>query len=640
MTSMRARNIRRPKLGVLALCVVCLLLFVWPVAMLAYGTLRTAPPGQGGRWSTSGLTSALTSWDVWHSFINSLVLSAATVALSTALAIYLAWLVTRTRTPLRRIVTPVAVLIFAVPPMFYTLSWAMLGQQPGGLIDKALHGMFGAAPVNVQSWYGLIIVSVLGATAAQYLLLLGPFQALNPALEEASLVCGASRLRSVFQIEIPALGPAILGVMILGFVLGMGLLTTPLLLGEPAGIYVLPTEIYRLIEGETPADYAGASTLSLLLVLVVLALVAIQSKLLGQRKFVTVTGKSARREAIDIGRWKWLGTLVIVIFTLFALVLPLGQFVLGSFESYFGVYSHFTTGNYSTVFHQPGTSQAFTTTIMVAVVSGFVATLLAVLITLVSQRSQSRLRRLPDLCVWLLWAVPGITLSLGIIWAYSFGENTSLTHIGVTGTLANYAHAVRPLYLGIIWKSLWFAAATTALCLIAAFPVAIAITFASEKTKVWLLLLIMLPFWTNLLIRTYALMAVLRDEGYINFALAFLWHGASQLTGALCHPLPPFRPLELLHNNFAVVFGLVYVQLPFMVLPLYAALDRLDRSLLEASLDLGAGHGRTFARIVVPLAMPGVIASALKPVTNVLLANEFRDRRFRPSPATMTIKKE
>ena len=418
MTSMTARNTRRPRLGVLALCLACLVLFVWPVAMLAYGTLRTAPPGQGGRWSTSGLTSALTSWDVWHSFINSLILSAATVALSTALAIYLAWLVTRTRTPLRQIVTPVAVLIFAVPPMFYTLSWAMLGQQPGGLIDKALHGMFGAAPVNVQSWYGLIIVSVLGATAAQYLLLLGPFRALNPALEEASLVCGASRLRSVFQIEIPALGPAILGVMILGFVLGMGLLTTPLLLGEPAGIYVLPTEIYRLIEGETPADYAGASTLSLLLVLVVLALVAIQSKLLGQRKFVTVTGKSARREAIDIGRWKWLGTLVIVIFTLFALVLPLGQFVLGSFESYFGVYSHFTTGNYSTVFQQPGTSQAFTTTVVVAVAAGFVATLLGVLITLAAQRSQSRLRRLPDLCVWLLWAVPGITLSLGIIWAY------------------------------------------------------------------------------------------------------------------------------------------------------------------------------------------------------------------------------
>jgi len=210
-----------------------------------------------------------------------------------------------------------------------------------------------------------------------------------------------------------------------------------------------------------------------------------------------------------------------------------------------------------------------------------------------------------------VWLTAFFLVPLAIIWAYSFGENTSLTQIGVTGTFANYAHAVRPLYLGIIWKSLWFAAATTVLCLIAAFPVAIAITFAREKTKVWLLLLIMLPFWTNLLIRTYALMAVLRDEGYINFALGFAWGGVSHVTGALGYPLGTFVPLELLHNNFAVIFGLVYVQLPFMVLPLYAALDRLDRSLLEASLDLGAGHFTTFARVVTPLAMPGIVSGVL-----------------------------
>jgi spermidine/putrescine transport system permease protein len=210
-----------------------------------------------------------------------------------------------------------------------------------------------------------------------------------------------------------------------------------------------------------------------------------------------------------------------------------------------------------------------------------------------------------------VWLAVFFLVPMAIVWAYSFGENITLIRIGITGTFANYAHALSPLYLKIIWKSLWFAAATTALCLAAGFPVAIAITFAAEKTKVWLLLLIMLPFWTNLLIRTFALMAVLRDEGYVNFTLGFLWAGASHLTAALGHPLPPFTPLELLHNNFAVIFGLVYVQLPFMVLPLYAALDRLDRSLLEASLDLGHGHFSTFARVVVPLAMPGIISGVL-----------------------------
>lgn len=195
----------------------------------------------------------------------------------------------------------------------------------------------------------------------------------------------------------------------------------------------------------------------------------------------------------------------------------------------------------------------------------------------------------------MLWLIGFFLIPLAIIWAYSFGENTSLTEISISGSFANYARAMKPLYLAIIAKSLWFAALTTLACLIIGFPVAVAITFADTRTKVWLLLLVMLPFWTNLLIRTYALMAVLRTEGYINTIIGWVGLG----------------PLDLLHNNFAVVFGLVYVQLPFMVLPLYAALDRLDRSLIEASLDLGAGHMATFARIVVPLALPGIVSGII-----------------------------
>jgi spermidine/putrescine transport system permease protein len=205
----------------------------------------------------------------------------------------------------------------------------------------------------------------------------------------------------------------------------------------------------------------------------------------------------------------------------------------------------------------------------------------------------------------VLWLLLFFVAPLAIIWAYSFGTNASLVSIDITGTFANYARALEPLYLGIILKSFWFAVLTTLFCLILGFPVAIAITFASDKARPWLLLAIMLPFWTNLLIRTYALMAVLRTEGYLNWLLAAFWSPVTALGG------PAFQPLELLHTDFAVILGLVYVQLPFMVLPLYAALDRLDRSLIEASLDLGAGHLSTFARIVVPLALPGIISGVI-----------------------------
>lgn len=201
---------------------------------------------------------------------------------------------------------------------------------------------------------------------------------------------------------------------------------------------------------------------------------------------------------------------------------------------------------------------------------------------------------------------------LAIVWGYSFGRNQGLTEIVIDGGFSNYAHALNPLYLSILLKSFLFAVATTAVCLVVGFPVALAITFARPSTKPWLLLLIMLPFWTNLLIRTYALMAVLRTQGYLNGLIGFCWSLLAQFMEALhLGRLGAFTPLDLLYNNFAVILGLVYVQLPFMVLPLYSAMDRLDRSMLEASLDLGAGHIRTLLFIVAPLAMPGILSGTM-----------------------------
>jgi spermidine/putrescine transport system permease protein len=212
----------------------------------------------------------------------------------------------------------------------------------------------------------------------------------------------------------------------------------------------------------------------------------------------------------------------------------------------------------------------------------------------------------------LAWLLLFFLIPLTIVWVYSFGTNVGLTEIVFTGTFSNYARAIEPLYVGIFLKSVGVAGITTLLCLIVGFPVALAITFAPDRLKAWLILLVMLPFWTNLLIRTYALIAVLRTEGYVNLSLGWLWtHASGLMTMVGLSPLTRFEPLELLHNNFAVVFGLVYVHLPFMVLPLYSALDRLDRSLLEASLDLGAGHVRTMMMVVVPLALPGIASGIL-----------------------------
>jgi spermidine/putrescine transport system permease protein len=212
----------------------------------------------------------------------------------------------------------------------------------------------------------------------------------------------------------------------------------------------------------------------------------------------------------------------------------------------------------------------------------------------------------------LFWLALFFIVPMAIVWLYSFGENAGPADIAISGTLENYKRATEWLYISIFLKSFAVAALVTLICLIIGFPVAMAITFASPKWRPWLLLGIMLPFWTNLLIRTYALMMLMGTNGYANMGLGALWEGASWLRVVVgMQPLEAWTPVQLLYNNFAVVLGLVYVHLPFMVLPLYAALDRLDKSLIEASLDLGAGHLRTLMKIVVPLAGPGILAGVM-----------------------------
>ncbi len=229
-----------------------------------------------------------------------------------------------------------------------------------------------------------------------------------------------------------------------------------------------------------------------------------------------------------------------------------------------------------------------------------------------NESSQNRSTFLATALPPMVWVAVFFLIPMAVVWAYSFGRNVSLTEISIDGTFSNYVRAFDPLYLGIMWKSVVIAALTTFLCLVIGFPVALAIVFADEKWRPWMLMAVMLPFWTNLLIRTYALIAVLRTEGYVNFGLNWIWSGLSGVKEFIgLGPLPEFAPLQLLYNDAAVVLGLVYVHLPFMVLPLYAALDRLDKSLIEASLDLGAGHMRTLFSIVVPLAMPGIISGVI-----------------------------
>jgi len=195
-----------------------------------------------------------------------------------------------------------------------------------------------------------------------------------------------------------------------------------------------------------------------------------------------------------------------------------------------------------------------------------------------------------------LWLVIFFIIPLIIVLIYSFLERG--TYGGVTWefTLKNYQRLANDLYLNIFVRSLGLAALTTLICLIIGYPLAFFIATASQRWRNLLLFLVIIPFWTNFLVRTYAWMIILRSEGIINTILQGL-----NLTQ---------DPLNLLFTPFAVVIGLIYGYLPFMVLPLYASIERLNFSLVEAAQDLGANNIKTFFRIILPLTFPGIIAGS------------------------------
>lgn len=208
------------------------------------------------------------------------------------------------------------------------------------------------------------------------------------------------------------------------------------------------------------------------------------------------------------------------------------------------------------------------------------------------------------------WIIFFFTLPLAIVWIYSFCMRGPQGQIIYDFTFDNYLRGIEPIHLKIILKSLWIAAISTVICLLAGFPMAMGIAFAPAKWKNPLLILVALPFFTNQLVRTYSWISILRTNGYLNQSLGWFYNGLTDLFG-LTGSLPAYQPLELLYNQWAVIIGIVYVNLPFLVLPLYATLERLDRSYLEASLDLGASQRKTFLLVLVPLSLPGIVSGTL-----------------------------
>jgi spermidine/putrescine transport system permease protein len=217
--------------------------------------------------------------------------------------------------------------------------------------------------------------------------------------------------------------------------------------------------------------------------------------------------------------------------------------------------------------------------------------------------SSNGFRRKPGLAAWLvlapllIWLVLFVVVPTIMLVVVSFAERDALGRVVYNFSFENYIRAFDWVWLKVLLVSVWYAFLTTIICMAIGYPAAYFIGRAPERWRGILLMLVMVPFWTSFLIRTYAWITILSRDGLVN----------SLLVGSGLFA----EPVTFLYTPFAIVLGLVYNFLPFMILPIYTSVERLDGAMIEAAYDLGAGPTRAFAQVIIPLTSPGITAGAL-----------------------------
>ncbi|MBI4288563.1 MAG: iron ABC transporter permease [Chloroflexi bacterium] len=421
---------------------------VFPLAMLFHSSFKTA--GNVGLGSYLDIiTAAGTLKTLW----TTVWLAAVRAALATALAVGLAWVVTRTNTPYKGVIEFLAWLAFFIPVLPRTVAWMVLAMPKSGLLNVWLTQAFHLeSPIfNIQSYAGIIWVSVLSYSTVLFLLITPAFRAMDSSLEEASRTSGAGSLTTLTRVTVPLLTPAILAAAMLAFVRMMESFEIELLLGYPARIFVFTTRIYDYLD-TSPAQYDFATTLSTVFVLITFFLMFYQWRILRRReRYTTVTGRGFAVRSIDLGRFKYVTAGVAFFFLGMATFVPLAGLIAGSFMKVPGLVNlpePFTVSHYQEVFSNQYLWPSIKNTLVLAFSAATLGIILYAVTSWVVVRSSFWGRPMLEFFSWLPYAVPALVLGLGFLWAFVGGVRLPFAAYG-TMPLLVLAFLVRGMPLGV-----------------------------------------------------------------------------------------------------------------------------------------------------------------------------------------------
>ena len=412
-----------------ALLVILTFLVIYPVSMLLLGALTNTNPVVDGfgvfDLSLTNFITVLGNPNVHLALANSLIACGGGTALAVIIGLTFSWVVVRTDTPCKGFISAVSMIPLFVPPLVAAVAWSILASPKTGLLNTMLAWAGIPQLFNSYSMLGMIVIFGIYYAPYVYMFTASALRNMDPALEEAAEVSGATPLRILLTVTFPLIAPAIISGMLLSFIVMLGIYGIPAVLGTPADIPVLTTYIFKLTNWSPPL-YSTAASVAIILMVVTGFLVYLQQRVVSGRSYITVAGKAFRPGVMRLGPWRYFTLALAVIYLVVVVVLPTFALVVAAFRKFLfirNMESLFDLKQYSLIhferlFENPLAMRSIFNTMEVGLVTALFGGVLAFAIGYTVHRTAVSGRKSIDVISTLPVAIPGLVVGVAYLWAW------------------------------------------------------------------------------------------------------------------------------------------------------------------------------------------------------------------------------
>jgi len=432
---------------------------VAPVVMLLVNSFNVAPAGQAYRFGAGNWQQAFADASAIGALWNSFALAVTRTAISLPIALALTWLIARTDMPGRGAIEILAWLSIFVPVLPLAFGWVLLLDPKFGLLNTLISNISGnkTSLFDIYGFWGITWVHLTSTSIAYKVVLLAPaFRRINAATEQAARVCGATTRQTIFRITLPLLAPAVLLVTVISLVLSFESFEVELLLGQPVHLYVYSTRIYDLVNNQ-PSNVGEATAMAVIFLVWLVALTWIYRRAIGGRSYTTVTGREYATRPTRLGGWRWPALAACGLLFCISLAAPLTLLVIGSLMRLYGFFTvanAYTFAHWQELFADPAFLSGVRNSLMMAGLASLASMLLYSMLAYALTRYRSSALRVVDGLVWAPWAVPGVLLSLSLLWLFLATPLRTVLYGSVVGLAVAFAVRAAPLSTQLFKTSL------------------------------------------------------------------------------------------------------------------------------------------------------------------------------------------